>query len=75
MEIIANKNFCFLDKAFMQSIDTFFIISLSLNNFYSQLFLFLLLFTLILRFIRKFAHTGLAKLPGFDGTFEYDSSY
>ena len=43
MEIIANKNFCFLDKAFMQSIDTFFIISLSLNNFYSQLFFILII--------------------------------
>ena len=39
------------------------------------LLLLLLLFTLTLRFIRKFAHTGLAKLPGFDSTFEYVSSY
>ena len=39
------------------------------------LLLLLLLFTLTLRFIRKFAHTGLAKLPGFDSTFEYASSY
>ena len=39
------------------------------------LLLLLLLFTLTLRFIRKFAYTGLAKLPGFDSTFEYASSY
>ena len=39
------------------------------------LLLLLLLFTLTLRFIQKFAYTGLAKLPGFDGTFEYASSY
>ena len=38
------------------------------------LLLLLLLFTLTLRFIRKFAYTGLAKLPGFDSTFEYASS-
>ena len=39
------------------------------------LLLLLLLFTLTLRFIPKFAHTRLAKLPGFDSTFEYVSSY
>ena len=37
--------------------------------------LLLLLFTLNLRFIQKFAYTGLEKLPGFDNTFEYASSY
>ena len=40
-----------------------------------KVLLLLLLFTLTLRFIRKFAYTGLAKLPGFDSTFEYASSY
>ena len=39
MEIIENENFCFLHKAFVQSIDTFIIISLLLNDFYEKVFI------------------------------------
>ena len=44
-----------------------------IEDYQNKKVLLLLLFNLTLRFIRKFAYTGLEKMPGFDSTFEYAS--